>query len=328
MNKIIILIAATFLTLILPSCSRSNTNINNGYTKKTIVINNASNYTNIITQVIMNKDLLNPFLPNDVSIRWTSLETGLDIREALVAGRVDIGVVGTMHTITGIENGLPIRIISNQGAGFLQVISKNRNINSIFDLNQNSKITITSMGSYTHLAFSLRSKELFNNSMLFNDNFVTVPNSIVLGLIQSSSDYDAFILSFPTCYLIPDNVQYHIIDDLTQTTMKYDLGTYLVTSESFYRDNPVIINAFRKASEHAIELITNNRIIIAELLSEIYEVRSDIIADVIRQCPPKLEISESGYNNIAELMHEMKFLSRPPKKFSQLPNYIDIPKEL
>jgi ABC-type nitrate/sulfonate/bicarbonate transport system substrate-binding protein len=293
---------------------------------KIIRINTSNNYTNVVLQTIKIKDLLVSLLPDDVTVEWSNMQVGTDYRDAAIAGRLDIFALSAAEAITTIENDFPLIILTNQVVGYVEIYSTKNEINNLSDLTSNSKITVSGKITTPHFIFALRCKEIFNDALIFDNNLVSVPNADTIGLMQTSKDYDAFILSFPTCYKIPNNVNYHRIDDLTNTAVRYNAGNYIFTTEEFKHNNPVLIKAFLKACEQAIDLLLNNTDEMAILLSELYEVEPELIANVIRKCPPKLEMS--GYDNMANLMFEMGILSKPPKKFSELPNYSDIPKEL
>jgi len=312
--------------LIISGCSpKNNPNDSQGYTKQVININASNNYTNIVLQTIKIKDLLTPLLPGNIVVEWSNMQVGTDYRDAAVAGHLDFLALSAAEAITAVENGLPLLLLSNQVVGYVEIYSTKDTIRSLSDLSETSKITVSGKSTTPHFVFALRCKELFDDAMIFDDCLVSVPNADVIGLMQTSNDYDAFIMSFPTCYKIPDDVNYHRIDDFAQIALNYNAGNYTFTTESFARDNPLFIEAFRKACEQAVELLTNEVDEMAVLLADLYGVDADTTAEVIRQCPPNLKMS--GYDDIANLMYEMGILSKPPKKFSEFPNYNDIPKE-
>ena len=319
------LLFAVLLLMTLFGCSQNRVKNENGFVKKVININVDNNYTAVILQIIKIKDLLAPLLPDDVIVEWSALQSGLNMRDAMVAGSVDIAAPASSFVIPAIENGLPLRIISNGTSGNARLISTKEHINSVSDLTANSRITVSSIGSIPHMQFVLHCRDILGNASIFNNGLVSVPNVDAIALMQTSRDYDAFILSFPSYSLLPLGFDYHIIGDLTQTAVKYNIGSYITTTDEFGRNNPVLLKAFKTASERAVDLLLNKTDEMAILLADFYDVDAVLIADVIRECPPKLEIS--GYDDISALMLELGILSKPPKKFSELPNYDEIPKE-
>ena len=323
MKKVISLIIIIFILLNFFACSKKD-NASNGYVKKKVVISYGATYTQIVNQTIMLKDLLSPLLPDDVSVEWSNLVNTQDIRDAATAGKMDIFTLSASGAISAIENGLPFHIISNQVAGYAKILTTKDYIVNISDLTSDSKVTVSSKGSTPHLIFSLYCLDVLHNATIYDNALVPVPDADAIGLIQTSHDYDAYILSFPACYKIPDYVNYHVVDDITPTSLKYNVGTYILTTEEFEENNPVIIEAFKKASAQAVDLLNNDTYEIAVLLSDFYDVQPELLAETIHQCPPKLEIS--GYDDIANLMLEMGILTKPAKKFSELSNYKEIPK--
>ena len=324
MKKTFIFLVVVSLLLFFSGCTQNKQNNDKGYAQKTLTINCGKAY-NPILQVIKFMDLLPPLLPDDVSVEWTALATGDASRDAMVAGYLDIAGISIAFSISAIENGLPLQIISGSAVVPVYVVSTKDNIRKLSDLNSNSKITIPGKGTFQHFAFASKCKELFNNSMLFDSQLVPIPSADVIGFMQTSNDYDAFVIAFPEISRIPNDMKYYMVEDLEQFCMEKGLSLYIVAAEKFVHNNPVLVMAFRKACEQAVDLLLNNTDEMAALLSDWYEVDADAIANCIRQCPPRLELS--GYDDVAMLMYEMGMLSKPPRKFIELSNYNDIPKE-
>jgi ABC-type nitrate/sulfonate/bicarbonate transport system substrate-binding protein len=322
-----ICLIAILIMLVIFGCSKHTTGNENGYVKKNITINCGAASTVIVIQTIMVKNLLPHLLPDDVEITWSFLTSSVDQRDSLIAGRIDLMSLSAPIAISAIENGLPVRILGNQVATYAKVFSTKDNIKSMSDLTVNSRITVNNIGATQHFAFALLCKDLYKNGGIFSNGIVPILDEDSLGLIQTSKDYDAYILGFPFLLKIPEEVNYHVVEDLTPTAIKYGAGTYFVTSDDFAKNNPIIVDAFLKACRQAVGLLINNTEEMAESLAEFYGVDPNDVVQLIQQRPPKIELSELGYDAIAELMLEMGMLDSPPKKFSALPNYDDIIKE-
>jgi NitT/TauT family transport system substrate-binding protein len=320
-----IVFIALLLLFIIYGCSQQSATNNNGYASTAININVANAYTDIINLIIKEENLLQPYLPDDITVNWLEIFNSADIRDSALAGRLDIFSQAAPVAITAIENGLPIRILSNHVATYAAVISTKDHIRNLSDLTESSRITISSKGSSPHLAFALYCKDYFDDPVVFENNLISVPPADVLGLMLTSQDYDAYIKAFPALFQIPDDVDYHIIADLTPVALKYGAGTYIAATEDFIRNNPIFIEAYRRASEEAVDLILNDTERIAAVLAPIFGVELDILVYVIRRNPPRLEMS--GYDEMATVLYEMGILASPPMRFTELPNYNDIPKE-
>ncbi len=117
------------------------------------------------------------------------------------------------------------------------------------------------------------------------------------------------------------------IEDLTPTAEKYYLGTLTVTSKKFAEENPELAEIFLQVTKKTIDWMNANPKEAGRILAEEYEgVDAADIEKQITAAPVRLEISESAYDTVANLMYEMGTLPAPPKKFSELPNYDTIPK--
>jgi ABC-type nitrate/sulfonate/bicarbonate transport system substrate-binding protein len=323
MKRVASAVAAVVLLLSLVSCAKGDVG-GEGYSTNVVRINVPGAYTAIVFQTIKLVDLLTPLLPEGVSVEWSNMQLGTDSRDAALAGRLDIFSLSISEAILSSAAGHPFVLLSNQSVGYVQIFSTKEHIRGIEDLTPSSRIAVSGKTTVSHFVFALHCKEVFGDPLRFDNNLVAVPAADAIGLMQTSQDYDAFIFSFPHCHMIPGDVEYHSIADLSATALKYSVGSYIYTTESFMRDNPVIVDAFREACRQAVELLTGDTDNMAVRLSGLYGVGASDIAEVLRRCPPSLEMF--GYDEMADIMLEIGFLSQPAKRFADLPHYDEIPK--
>ena len=64
----------------------------------------------------------------------------------------------------------------------------------------------------------------------------------------------------------------------------------------------------------------------AVLLTKYWDYDVAIIEKELMDLPPSYEISESGFDSLASFMYEMGSIKIRPKKLSEMPNYLDIPR--
>jgi ABC-type nitrate/sulfonate/bicarbonate transport system substrate-binding protein len=287
-----------------------------------IRFNVSASYNHVLSNIIKEKKLLSPYLPDGVTVEWSTINTTPELRDALVSGNVDITVLSSFAVITAIENNLPILILSGHVVNSCSIFSKNPNIKGIVDLMQANGIYVNSLTGSPALAALAMSWDEFNDTQILSKKFIAQSNELSLATFEFSDDIDCFAAGFPSAVRIMQMQGVHQVVDLTPYAQKYDLGNYYVANERFYKNNPQIIEAFRKALNDALSFVLNHPEEAAELLEYIFEIDKDITAEEIKKAPPSLEIL--GYDNVAGLLYEAGILSKPPMKFADVLNYVGL----
>ena len=326
MKKILaIMTAITLSVLLLTACGGSSDQSNKGYTTNIIRVNQSGNYASSVQQIIMLKGLLEPYLPEDVSVQWTNLTNSTDSRDAVVSGRTDIVSIAVPTFITAVENEMPLALISATSGAPAYLYSNNSEITKLEDIADSTRISIASKASASIVAFFIRCKDTFGDASIYDSNIVTIPNEEALATLATSRELDGALLTFPSTIRADEIENLILIEDLTPTILAYNLTSYFATNEEFYKNNPVLVEAFRKASCDAVNFINDQTLEAAILLAELYGIEYSHVEKAIAICPPSLEVS--NYDLIAELMYESDMLPKEPMKFKYLPNYNDIPQK-
>jgi ABC-type nitrate/sulfonate/bicarbonate transport system substrate-binding protein len=297
---------------------------NTGHIAGTIRVNYSPSYASSIQQVIMLKSLLEPYLPEGVTVEWTTVATAPETRDGIVAGSIDIASISCMSVIAALENGFPVVLLSSAASTPINLFSRTPDIKSINDIKRANKISIGAYGSNQHLAFMLACKEIFGNASVFNDKLMQIAEPDAIASLANSDEFDCAISYFPYTLQIAEIPKVKLLLELTPYVQKYGIGSYFFTNKKFYDNNPALIGAFRKAQKDAVDFMTDHPAEAALLLADMYKVEPKFVEDALKTLPPRLEIA--GYDNVADLLFEAGILDSPPKKFENLPNYKDIPK--
>jgi len=289
-------------------------------------INTSDTIASCIQQTIQINDLLDKYLPDDVIVEWVSISASPDIRDALISDRINIGSFSIASFIASIENGMPLVAISGTLPQTNEFVTTRSDINCFNDINEHHSIVMLSRGSSAELAFSMRCKEIFGSATVFSQNIVVIPNAEMVATIQGNNEYDLYAPAFPYLQTVIELNGIKVIEGLTDTAIKYGIGSILVTTEAFYKNNPEYRDAFRKASEDAVKYLNENTEEASQKLADLYgeEVKPEDVIAVLKKCQPDLRIS--GYDEVADLLFEMGILSKTANKFEALPYYSDIPK--
>lgn len=322
-ERLVLFIIVTVLAVALSSCRKEPDTIRLHCPTSSV------GYTGAIPQLFLSTEILSGKLPDNYIIEPVNINSSVDVRDALVSGKIDIGIVSGSVAISALENEMPIVILGNSVFQSAKVYSGNPNIRSVEDITKSDKLATISIGNIYHLAFMIACKEKYGDAGLYNDNLIVMDYADMFASFSAqSSELSGAIMNFPNTIRADKNESLFPILDLTPIIKEYEIGMYIVTSKDFYNDNAELIETFYKAFVEAIDFMNENPGEAALILSEFYDGidASDVEAQ-IKSAPPKLEISESAYDKVAGLMYEVGMIPNPPKKFANLPNYDRIPKK-
>ena len=322
---IILLVVAALFSLV--ACSDAVQKKDDGYKAEVIRINDTGQFASCIQRIIKLKDFLTPYLPEGVSIEWAVNTSGSAQRDAIVAGQLDITAMSLIQFLSATENELPLTLLSSAAAQSVFLYSKNENIKRFEDIDASAKIAVTGRATNMEMAFFIRCGEVFGDPMIFYNNIVTMPNTEMLASLASSDEIDCAVIVLPNNIAANDIEGLTMIEDLTPVIVENSLASVFVTHSDFVKDNPALIEAFRKATEDAVRFINENPEEAAGLLAEEYGIDAVHLVNAFKNYPVQLEVREDGYNHTADLLYQMKILTKPAKRLSELPNYSEIPKE-
>ncbi len=292
--------------------------------KRIVCIAQTGVYVSATAQIMREKKILEKYLPEGVQIEWSQIATGPDLREAVVSKQADIADFSLMTYIAAYENGLPLTLLSFSGSTPIKLYSNDETIISVDKFSNESKISITNKSTNLHIAFLAYCKEVLGDTMQYDDCLSPIPAADAIASLQTSSDYQGAVFSFPMMIKAEENKKLKLLADMTEVIQKYSIGDAFVIHSDYLKENRDIAEAFLKAQDETLEFISKNPQETAEILSSLYNVEPGKILEVLKTMPPNNKLI--GYDKQAELMYEAGILKKEAAKFETIPNYEGIPK--
>jgi ABC-type nitrate/sulfonate/bicarbonate transport system substrate-binding protein len=270
--------------------------------------------------------LLQKHLPEDITVEWQNIDVQTDMRDAVAAGKVDIAVLPTSQLIIANSSGIPLVPISDFVAFRTALYSHHDNIKSLDDIGPGDKISAASFGNVSHTSLQFYCDEIYGDPLRYDSNILPMSYADMWASVESSNDLSAALIGFSDSLRADASNKLAMIADLSPYSTKNCLGSIAMTTAAFYNNNPAYIEAYRKAAKEAVDFVINDTHEAAILLANHWEYDVAIIEKELTDLPPYYEISESGYDALAAFMYKMGSIKSEPKKFSDFPNYADVPK--
>ena len=107
------ILAGCILLITLSGCGASNDK--KEHENMTIRIAISSSYGTTTSNIMREYGLLDQCLPEGVTVEWITMTSASDMRDAVVAGDLDVVCTSLPTFIMGYENGLPLELISFAG---------------------------------------------------------------------------------------------------------------------------------------------------------------------------------------------------------------------
>lgn len=303
-----------FFTLLITIFIISLNGCAHSQTERTVTIAyNPDAYASAISQIMIEKHVLDKYIPNNTTIKYVEMSNASDIRDALASGTIDIATPALTAFISGYENNMPLRLISNYGNAQVCLYSKN-DINNIIDFDSTDVIATKGLNTNPHIALLAYCKEHNLNVDKYNSMLSKIPEAETIGMLStSSSDISGAVLSYPITKQADALPNCNLLIDFTDIIQEYNLGTVVCVNSTFYNQNKDIIDSFEKAHKYIVENWNEDMQENAQILSKQYNCSTEEAIKLMDTFPPTMEIS--GYDKLANLMYECNMLTQKPKTF-------------
>ena len=221
-------------------------------------------------QIMKEQQLLEKALPG-VKINWKQYGGPTPMREAMLAGEVDFGFMGSAPVLIGIDNGMKWKYATGISFNQVALVTDNPNIKSLRDISDTDRIAILSPGSTQHALLSIASNQVFGDPDKFDNQIVSLSHPDAMDALIADTEIVAHFSTPP--YLDKElALGMHIV-----TTGEEIMGqpfTFItgVALEDFYENQPEEYDAFLIALNTAIDFINNNMDESVSILAPIYGI--------------------------------------------------------
>ncbi len=132
-----------------------------------------------------------------IKTEWVKLINTASIREAMLAGRVDIGFMGIPPFLIGRDKGMDWKIFTGLCRAPLGLVSRNRELNSLADLRAEDRIALPQPGSIQHILLSMAAERELGDSRRFDSRLVTLSHPDGFSALSKGSGISAHYTSPP-----------------------------------------------------------------------------------------------------------------------------------
>lgn len=285
--------------------------------KQTITIATQYGLAYAPLQIVQQQKLVEKYLPG-TEVVWKQLGTGPVIRDAMVAGEVDIGFMGISPFLVGWDKGAQWKICTASGSQPVILVSNNKNINSIKDFTANDKIATPALASIQHILLAMQAEKELGDARALDNNLLSVTHPDAMAGLLSKKDVTAHFSSPPYLYKeLQDPAIKEVLDGEDAFGQEFTF-IFGVATEKFHDANPSTYNAFIGAFNEAVAFINQHPEEAAAILAPQYQYSEEETLRYLTWEGTNYCTTPYGIMGLAKFMHQQGFISKMPQSLDEI----------
>jgi NitT/TauT family transport system substrate-binding protein len=284
--------------------------------EKTIVI--AEQYGLAYAPVQLIKELKLLEENSELKVEWKQLSNTTAIREAMLAGEVDIGFMAIPPFLIAKDKGMDWKIISGLSESPLGLMSNKENINSLADFKAENRIALPQPGSIQHILLSMAAENELGNAEAFDNQLLTMNHPDAMNSLLAGKELSAHFASPP--YLFLESRETGIKQILSAKDAFGGDFTFIVgvSTIQFYQSNLKNYQLFEEALAKAIKYINEKSDKSAEILAANYNLDQKELAEYLSWPGMRYTQEIKGLEKFMKFMAAEGYLSRGDYPLSEL----------
>ncbi|MBK5261222.1 MAG: ABC transporter substrate-binding protein [Peptostreptococcaceae bacterium] len=260
-------------------------------------------------QIMREQHLLEKALPG-VKINWKQYGGPVPMREAMLAGEVDLGFMGSAPVLIGIDNGMKWKYATGISFNQVALVTDQPNIKSLRDFSDTDRIAILSPGSTQHALLSIASNQVFGDPNKFDNQIVSLSHPDATDALIADTEIVAHFSTPP--YIDKELAQgMHIVttgEEIMGQPFTFITGVALV---EFYENQPDEYDAFIIALNTAIDFINNNMDEAVSILAPVYGIDESTLKAQMTYNGTIYSNELIGIQKLADEMYRINMLKNP-----------------
>lgn len=275
-----------------------------------------------VNTIVVQKKLIEKYAP-DCSVIETRFASGADVRSALIAGRLEVGISGFAPFILGWSKGAPTKTADVMTAYKHELITWHTDVKDIHEFvklaksKEGFKIGAPAPGSSNHIALQWYLKNNGYDPKTLDTYIVKMGHPISYQSLITKQ-IDAHITSPPFAVLEREKGMKSIAG-LWPNPGGWMPNAQVVVNTKWAEANPQVYQAVVKAYNEAAAWAAKDSKAAAEILAPTLKMS---VEDTLKQFQTEVRYDVSQYNieqqllRYSEFMHEIGLIKRVPKKLS------------
>jgi NitT/TauT family transport system substrate-binding protein len=249
-----------------------------------------------------------------VEVEWRQLTSGPVIRDAMVAGQMDIGSGAIGPFVQAIDKGLDWKTLGALAEMPLYLNCARADIKSLRDLKPTDRIAMPAIGSVQHVLLQMEAEKELGDPKKLNQQIVAMSHPDGTAALLSKREITCHLSSPPFQYEQLRDPAIHKLFDSYQVLGGPHMFTLVWASDKWVKANPRLAKAFVDALREATDFVNARPSDAAKLYATTEKSRStaDELLKDMKQEGVKYTTTPSGLMKVAAFMQKIGMIKTVP----------------
>lgn len=286
-------------SILLASCSRNKV--------EEVVIAEQYGLAYAPIQVAKELGLFEKHMPEGIHVSYKKLANTTAIREAMLAGDLDVGFMGIPPFLIGEDKGMMWKMMTGLSRAPLGLVVNDDSVDELRDLIGDQKIALPQPGSIQHILLTMRTKDTMGDAKVFDGQLVSMKHPDGFNALMNDPNVVAHFTSPPYLFQELDEADNRLLvsgEEAFGGPFTFIVG---VCEEEFYAQEEAY-SAVNKGVEEAIEFMNTNIEDTVVMLAIAYELDTSVVEDYLYNRGMVYETDIRGTQRFIEFMFEEGYL--------------------
>ncbi len=269
--------------------------------------------------IMLEKKFIEKRLPG-VTIERLQFGSGGAVREAMVAGQLDVGFVGIPPFLIGWDKGVDWKIAGALDQMTLLLMAPKDKITSLKDFKAKDKIALPGPGSNQHIILAMAAEKELGKATALDNNIVAMPHpDATAALMAGKGDISAYFGAPPYQNKLQKQANLGVVVDGFDAFGGPFSYIVAVAGGRFYKEQPKAYKAFVGALEDALAFMRENPKEAAAILAAIDKRTSaDDYQSYLTAPRTAWDITPRGVMRYATAMQQYGYIKKVPASWTDV----------
>ena len=264
-------------------------------------------------QIVKEKKILEQKLPG-IQVEWHQLSNTTEIREGMLAGKVDAGFMAIPPFLIGFDKGMDWKIATGLSSSPVGLVTSKEGVKSLKDFTAGDRIALPQPGSVQHILLAMAAERELGDAKKLDNLLVTMNHPDGMNALLAKKDITAHFTAMPYLSKELENKEMHQLLS-GQEAMGKDFSFIVgVATKKLHDNNPEVYKAFVEAVAEAVEFVQNNPEQAAEILAADYKLSQEEVLKYLTYEDTGYSTKVRGIPQFADFMVRNGYLTKPIKQ--------------
>ncbi|MBN2049444.1 MAG: ABC transporter substrate-binding protein [Spirochaetales bacterium] len=303
-NKSLLLILFSLFTLIPGGCQKEKSE------DTEIVIAEQFGLAYAPLQVLKETGALKD-APEGTRVRWVRTANATAIREAMAAGRMDIGFMGIPPFLIGADRGMDWKVFGGLSRSPLGLVTNLPELRTLQDFAPHHRIALPQPGSIQHILLSMAAERILGDPQVLDGLLVTLSHPDGMNALLSATEVSAHFTAPPYLMKELNAPQGHLLlsgEEAFGGPFTFIIG---VTSAASAKKVEPFLPFLMKKIDEACVFLNENPEEAAKMLAPSYNLPEEELLTLLTAEGTRYGTEVLGLNRFIEFMHAAGYLEQP-----------------